>query len=391
MTNLHKPLPTTSPEAILAAEMVTPERLTNLLINNDPLPIRYITHRLADDIPCFKDLSTSKQRRLIMNALDSGDSKNFVVFKKIGWGQWTAKKITDIENFIKIRDLTNSENNKINDLTHNNNNNNSPKTNTTSTNSSSNKKNVLLNTELSYCKELKLNSKPITTNNSNKITIPLLISKNNNINNFSINKNTSKKHNFLIRNRRNSDSETIIKKNNIRNSLLLKNRSNSIDYNSNTNNIIQLKKLSEINSNNNNNIVYNSNENSRKGSFSIESSIRSTLPPLILSPSNNYTHNNYNHYYPNEMKISSIINTNTNNNIPKSIENILLESSNSSISNSDENTTEDEDWKKIGAYKMRQKKIFLNNNNNIHHNNIPRYTTINDANSAAILLLGLKP
>lgn len=111
-----KPLSTTSPAAIAAVQMVTPMKLSNLLLEKGPLAIRHITQTLSLEIPSFEDLSSSKQRRLIMSVMESGDEENRVVFEKIGWGQWSAKVIDDPTNFIKIRDFTNNNNAKIKDM-----------------------------------------------------------------------------------------------------------------------------------------------------------------------------------------------------------------------------------------------------------------------------------
>lgn len=86
------PLNTNSPLALAAAASVTPEKLANLLLIQGPLPIRHITSHLALTIPGFGDLSLSKQRRLIISALDSVDPVNQVRFDKVGWGRWAARK-----------------------------------------------------------------------------------------------------------------------------------------------------------------------------------------------------------------------------------------------------------------------------------------------------------
>lgn len=85
-------LSTSSPEAIRVASEITPTRLANLLIKKGPLPIRLITAQLAVEVPGFDLLSLSKQRRLIMAAMEAGDLENNVVFEKIGWGQWAVRK-----------------------------------------------------------------------------------------------------------------------------------------------------------------------------------------------------------------------------------------------------------------------------------------------------------
>lgn len=79
-----KPISTSSPAGLAAAQRVTPGKLSTLLLEKGPLAIRHITQTLCLDIPCFKNLSSSKQRRLIMSAMESGDKEKSVVFEKIG-------------------------------------------------------------------------------------------------------------------------------------------------------------------------------------------------------------------------------------------------------------------------------------------------------------------
>lgn len=86
-------LSTSSPEAIRVAAEITSHRLANLLIRMGPLPIRLITAQLAVEVPGFDHLSLSKQRRLIMAAMEQGDTENNVVFEKIGWGQWAVRPV----------------------------------------------------------------------------------------------------------------------------------------------------------------------------------------------------------------------------------------------------------------------------------------------------------
>ncbi|CAI4058356.1 hypothetical protein SKDZ_04G3820 [Saccharomyces kudriavzevii ZP591] len=110
-----KPISTSSPAGLAAAQRVTPEKLSTLLLEKGPLAIRHITQTLCLDIPCFKDLSSSKQRRLIMSAMESGDKERSVVFEKIGWGQWSAKRV-DPAHFVKELEATNFANAKVKDL-----------------------------------------------------------------------------------------------------------------------------------------------------------------------------------------------------------------------------------------------------------------------------------
>lgn len=85
-------LSTSSPEALRVAAEITPTRLANLLIRKGPLAIRLITAQLSIEVPGFELLSLSKQRRLIMAAMEQEDRTNNVVFEKIGWGQWAVRK-----------------------------------------------------------------------------------------------------------------------------------------------------------------------------------------------------------------------------------------------------------------------------------------------------------
>lgn len=87
----HKLL-TSLPAAMRVAAEITPHRLASLLLQKGPLPIRLITLHLAADVPGFSQLSLSKQRRLIMGAMELGDPATNVVFEKIGWGQWAVRK-----------------------------------------------------------------------------------------------------------------------------------------------------------------------------------------------------------------------------------------------------------------------------------------------------------
>lgn len=51
-------------------------------------------------------MSLSKQRRLIIAALDSIDHVNQIRFEKVGWGRWAAKKVSDTAVSGKVAPLT---------------------------------------------------------------------------------------------------------------------------------------------------------------------------------------------------------------------------------------------------------------------------------------------
>ncbi len=100
-------LSTSSPMGIAAAAAVTPERIASLLAAQGPLAIRHITSHLAMTIPGFANLSLSKQRRLIIAALETGDPEHAISFEKVGWGQWAAKR----GSVMKSNGLTNGTEN----------------------------------------------------------------------------------------------------------------------------------------------------------------------------------------------------------------------------------------------------------------------------------------
>lgn len=115
-------LSTSSPEGIAAAAAITPNRIATILIKEGPLPIRHLTGHLIQQVPAFGNLSLSKQRRLIMASLESGDLQTGCIFEKIGWGQWEAKVVGKDIVRMKIEQAL-SENGASNNTNNNNNNN----------------------------------------------------------------------------------------------------------------------------------------------------------------------------------------------------------------------------------------------------------------------------
>ncbi|SCV00767.1 LAME_0G11870g1_1 [Lachancea meyersii CBS 8951] len=106
----------TSGNGTTSTQGVSPAKLSQLLLSEGPLAIRFITKALCKQIPGFAELSASKQRRLIMAALETGDRASCVVFTKIGWGHWSATKVEDPANFDKEREATNIANSKVKDM-----------------------------------------------------------------------------------------------------------------------------------------------------------------------------------------------------------------------------------------------------------------------------------
>ena len=117
-------LSTSSPEGIAAASQITPNRIANILLKEGPLPIRHLTGYLIQQVPAFGNLSLSKQRRLIMAALEPGDIITGCVFEKIGWGQWEAKIMGKELVRIKMENSLSNNNNNSNGNSSNGNNSN---------------------------------------------------------------------------------------------------------------------------------------------------------------------------------------------------------------------------------------------------------------------------
>ncbi|SCV05354.1 LANO_0H05644g1_1 [Lachancea nothofagi CBS 11611] len=115
-TKQNKPASTTATNSMPNPQHVSPEKVSQLLLSEGPLAIRFITKALCKQMAGFEDLSASKQRRLIMGALETGDRNNCVVFAKIGWGQWSAKKVDSPENFESEREVINIANSKVKDM-----------------------------------------------------------------------------------------------------------------------------------------------------------------------------------------------------------------------------------------------------------------------------------
>lgn len=116
-------LSTSSPEGIATANEITPNRIANILLNEGPLPIRHLTGHLIKQVPLFGNLSLSKQRRLIMSSLESGDIENNCIFEKIGWGQWEAKVVDKEIVEAKIKSAALNANANTNTNANNNNSN----------------------------------------------------------------------------------------------------------------------------------------------------------------------------------------------------------------------------------------------------------------------------
>lgn len=110
--------PTTA--SLLAAQTagsaITPSLLAKhylpgILLQHGPLAIRHLTAYLIASIPGFSNIPPAKQRRLVVGALEgrggssgtgessgalaAGGVNGDVIFEKVGWGRWDARKKGD--------------------------------------------------------------------------------------------------------------------------------------------------------------------------------------------------------------------------------------------------------------------------------------------------------
>lgn len=71
--------------------------LPSILLDQGPLPIRHLMGCLTTSVPGFSRIPPAKARRLIVAALEcsgseGGGPQGDVVFEKVGWGRWDARR-----------------------------------------------------------------------------------------------------------------------------------------------------------------------------------------------------------------------------------------------------------------------------------------------------------
>lgn len=88
-------------DSLDSAEAITPTmlakyHLSDILLINGPLAIRHIMGYLTTSVPGFSSIPPAKARRLVVGALEgkgeAGGVNGDVVFEKVGWGRWDAKR-----------------------------------------------------------------------------------------------------------------------------------------------------------------------------------------------------------------------------------------------------------------------------------------------------------
>lgn len=84
----------------LTPVMLATHHLPEILLNHGPLAIRHITGYLTSSVPGFAGVPPAKARRLVVGALESrgiggesGGLEGDVIFEKVGWGRWDARRI----------------------------------------------------------------------------------------------------------------------------------------------------------------------------------------------------------------------------------------------------------------------------------------------------------
>lgn len=83
----------------LSPGMLAKYHLPEILLNHGPLAIRHVMGYLTTSVPGFAGIPPAKARRLVVGALEGrgnggegGGLEGDVVFEKVGWGRWDARR-----------------------------------------------------------------------------------------------------------------------------------------------------------------------------------------------------------------------------------------------------------------------------------------------------------
>lgn len=83
--------------------MLAKHHLPDILLQQGPLAIRHVMGFLTTSVPGFSRIPPAKARRLVVSALegrgnggDAGGVDGGVVFEKVGWGRWDARRDGDL-------------------------------------------------------------------------------------------------------------------------------------------------------------------------------------------------------------------------------------------------------------------------------------------------------
>ncbi|KAF7589311.1 DNA-binding proteins Bright/BRCAA1/RBP1 and proteins containing BRIGHT domain [Aspergillus hancockii] len=79
--------------------MLAKYHLPEIMLQHGPLAIRHVMGYLTTSVPGFSRIPPAKARRLVVTALEgrgcdekNGGSANDVIFEKVGWGRWDARR-----------------------------------------------------------------------------------------------------------------------------------------------------------------------------------------------------------------------------------------------------------------------------------------------------------
>lgn len=79
--------------------LLAKHHLPAILLDNGPLAIRHVMGHLTTSVPGFSGIPPAKARRLVVGALEGrgsdgqqGGLDGNVIFEKVGWGRWDARK-----------------------------------------------------------------------------------------------------------------------------------------------------------------------------------------------------------------------------------------------------------------------------------------------------------
>lgn len=93
--------PTFESAGAISPALLSKYHLPEILLNHGPMPIRHIMGYLTTSVPGFAGIPPPKARRLVVAALEGrgqghgvegGGVTGDVVFEKVGWGRWDAKR-----------------------------------------------------------------------------------------------------------------------------------------------------------------------------------------------------------------------------------------------------------------------------------------------------------
>lgn len=83
----------------ITPSLLAKHHLPGILLDHGPLAIRHVMGYLTTSVPGFSGIPPAKARRLVVGALEGrgsdgsqGGPEGDVVFEKVGWGRWDARK-----------------------------------------------------------------------------------------------------------------------------------------------------------------------------------------------------------------------------------------------------------------------------------------------------------